>query len=177
MDDRWIQTYTGKRFWPYTPRVEDVCIGDIAHHLAARNRFSGATRWPYSVAEHSVRCSWCVGGGATVRLWALLHDADEAYLPDVPTPLKGPREWLASYRLHRVIAEKFQLPWPIPEAIHEVDRRMLATERRDLMVPMDWGRVGAEPFAELLTLPWAPPAIEEMFLYRFYELQWERGIK
>lgn len=164
-DTRHIQTFTGRRFFPYSPRVEDIRIEDIAHHLAARNRFSGATRVPYSVAEHCIR-------GATQctyhnRLWFLLHDADEAYLPDVPTPLKGPREHFASDRLLRAVAERFGLPWPIPPEVHEVDRRMLATERRDLMVPVDWWCDTAEPFEWCIDVPLPPEIVERSYLAAF----------
>ena len=169
-DKRHIQTFTGRRFTPYSPRVEDIAIEDIAHHLAARNRFSGATRVPYSVAEHCIR-------GATQcshhnRLWFLLHDADEAYLPDVPTPLKGPREHYASDRLLRAVAERFGLPWPIPAEVHEVDRRMLATERRDLMAKVDWWCDTAEPFDWRIEFIARPEEAERTYLEKFRAYSW-----
>lgn len=64
MTDRrgnWFLTFTGRRFWPMDPHVEDLDIRDIAHHLALENRWNGATREPYSVAEHSVRVSLEIG--------------------------------------------------------------------------------------------------------------------
>lgn len=59
-DDRrgdWIQTFTGRRFWPLDPRPEDVCIEDIAHALSLKCRFGGHCTRFYSVAEHSVHVS------------------------------------------------------------------------------------------------------------------------
>ncbi len=46
----WIQTYTGKQFWPLDPRPEDIDIEDIAHALALTCRFNGHCDYFYSVA-------------------------------------------------------------------------------------------------------------------------------
>lgn len=82
----WIQTFTGRAFWPLRPRAEDVRIEDIAHALAMKCRFGGMTRQFYSVAQHSVLVSRIVPPADA--LWGLLHDAAEAYLPDVCRPIK-----------------------------------------------------------------------------------------
>src|SRR5690242_11754504 len=82
----WMQTYTGRRFWPLDPRVDDIDIGDIAHHLSLVCRFAGACREFYSVAQHCVGVSYvCDPKDA---LWGLLHDAAEAYVGDMVRPLK-----------------------------------------------------------------------------------------
>jgi uncharacterized protein len=149
-DDNWIRTFTGRRFWPLNPLAEDVAIEDIAHHLALINRFAGATYEPYSVAEHSVRVSLRVermildriGGGLSplVRagaLWGLLHDAPEAYLVDIPRPVKhDPR--MAAYRtfedvLEETTAEAFGLALPMPAIVKEADLILCNTEKRDLV--------------------------------------------
>jgi uncharacterized protein len=82
----WILTYTGRRFSPLAPRPEDVCIEDIAHALANKCRFTGHTQRFYSVAEHSVLVQSLVS--PPYGLAALLHDAAEAYLPDIASPIK-----------------------------------------------------------------------------------------
>jgi 5'-deoxynucleotidase YfbR-like HD superfamily hydrolase len=110
-------TYTGRTFWPMDPRPDEVSILDIAQALSHQCRFSGHTREFYSVAEHSVRVSQIVP--APHQLWALLHDAAEAYLLDWPRPLKqnGLMGWLyrrAERRLMRVICQRFV---PLPERI------------------------------------------------------------
>src|SRR3990167_2984266 len=97
----WIQTASGIAFWPLRPRIEDVRIEDIAHALAAVNRFNGHTRVPWSVAEHSLQLTYelvRVGSPRETCLYGLLHDASEAYLCDMPRPLKRAAV-MAGYRL------------------------------------------------------------------------------
>ena len=83
----WIQTYTGRQFWPLDPRIEDIDIHDIAHALSHQCRYSGHCLRFYSVAEHSVLLSHHVAGEH--MLWALLHDAWEAYLAAIPEVERG----------------------------------------------------------------------------------------
>lgn len=88
---QWIRTFTGKRFYPLKPTIEDIDILDIAHALSNQCRFSGHSKWHYSVGQHSVYVSQVVrslGGSPTDIMWGLLHDASEAYLVDLPTPVK-----------------------------------------------------------------------------------------
>ena len=73
----WLQTYTGKKFYPFDPREEEVDILDIAHALSQLCRFGGHTKEFYSVAEHCVLVSMCCP--SEVKLLGLLHDAAEAY--------------------------------------------------------------------------------------------------
>src|SRR5438128_5709421 len=82
----WMQTYTGRRFYPLAPAIEDVDLRDIAHSLAHQCRYAGHVDRFYSVAEHCVLLSRAVP--AEYALDALLHDAAEAYVVDVPRPLK-----------------------------------------------------------------------------------------
>jgi len=98
-----IQTYTGRKFYFLHPEQSDISILDIAHSLSKINRFNGHTDGRflghdedrfYSVAEHSIWVTALVEKALTnstqgILLNALLHDAQEAYLGDVTTPLKS----------------------------------------------------------------------------------------
>lgn len=83
----WIQTATGGQFWPMDPQPDEIDINDIAHALAMLCRFGGHCLRFYSVAEHSVLLSHAVP--PEHALWALLHDATEGYLVDMPRPIKA----------------------------------------------------------------------------------------
>jgi len=117
--------------------VKDVHIFDIAHGLALTCRFSGQCLRFYSVAEHSVYVSKAVEKfGLDAARWGLLHDASEAYLTDVPSPIKP---CLVGYseieeRIQRVIAEKFDLPWPCPRQVKEADKAILRDEQEQVML-------------------------------------------
>lgn len=178
----WIHTYTGRAFEPLAPCAADVDIHDIGHALAMKCRFNGHCRRFYSVAEHSVRLSRLVSPQWAFE--ALMHDAAEAYLPDIPRTLK---HWIGTWGLTparsfreleheimRIIAECFELTYPFPDEIHENDLRLLVTEGRDLMAPppKPWG-IGELPFAETI-IPWSPEESEARFRQRFVELQTER---
>jgi len=173
-DGDWVQTYTGRAFWPFCPMVEDIDILDIAHGLAMKCRFSGHTAKFYSVAQHSVLVSRMVP--EKDRLWGLLHDAAEAYLADVAKPIKSLPEFApfraAEEKLMRVIAKRFGLSWPEPESVKVADVRALATERRDLMLPppKSWKSTErVEPFAEKL-FSWTPTRAEAEFLEAWDQL-------
>lgn len=128
-------------------QLDDIYITDIAHALAHQCRFNGYTSRHYSVAEHSVYVSRLVERMAIEAGWtnkeaireaalqALLHDATEAYLIDVPRPVKGA---LTEYkaiedRLWAVLAERFRVPSTMHPFIKVVDMRMCVTEKLALM--------------------------------------------
>jgi hypothetical protein len=166
----WIQTWTGKPFRPLQPAPGSIDIRDIAHSLALLCRFNGHCHRFYSVAEHSVRLSRIVP--PEHALWGLLHDAAEAYISDLPRPVKQQIPAFSAYEDHllALIMAHFGQGWPMPAAVREADDRMLATEQRDLMAvpPEAWG-LGIDPLAETIS-PLDPPAAEAAFLERFREL-------
>lgn len=175
-----IETFTGARFQPIAPIVEDIAIEDIAHALANQCRFSGHTRVFYSVAEHSLRVAMLVaewGEDVDVQTWALLHDASEAYLVDLPTPLKthptiGEGYQRAERVLMRAVCERFHLDPKMPEPVRIADAILLATEVRDLMPakPEHWSALAFRPH-DIRIAPWAPHVAERNFL------RWFRGLE
>jgi hypothetical protein len=176
--DAHFQTFTGRTFYPLDPRVDDVCIEDIAHALSNMCRFCGHVRTFYSVAEHCVRGAGHLRGALSLQF--LLHDAAEAYIVDLPRPLKrcGLFGWLyraAECRVEAVIAEALGLPYPFDPVIKTVDERMLLTERRDLMpdttITLCVGPLA--PFPERIT-PMTPKQAERFFLTKYEALCTER---
>ena len=132
-DGHWIETFTGKKFHYLSPEPGEICIEDIAHALALTCRFGGHCREFYSVAEHSYRVAQLVAGRD--KLSALLHDAHEAYLHDVPRPIKAdiPGYKILADRIQRAINNAFCLTIYNPTYTKFADDTLLATEARDLM--------------------------------------------
>jgi hypothetical protein len=168
-----MQTYTGRQFWPVDPRAEEVDIQDIAHALSHMCRFAGHVRRFYSVAEHCVRVSWLAPFEApALALAALLHDATEAYVVDVPRPLK---RFLPGYaeieaRVARCVETRFGLEAGALDhpSIKHWDEVLLATEARDLMGGQSAGKwhLRAEPLSAHIG-PWSPEGAKHRFLLRF----------
>jgi hypothetical protein len=166
----WIQTYSGKCFWPLDPRHEEVELRDIAHALSMKCRYAGHVKRFYSVAEHSVLVSMAVP--AEFALDALLHDAAEAYSSDIPRPLKKSlTEWDAiEARIFASIAVRFGLTRKTPACVKDIDFAITANERAALMTPCarDWALPPAVPGVEIQALdPWHA---EQAFLERYYEI-------
>ncbi len=94
----WIETFTGKKTDFLSPDPNAINIQDIAHGLSQVCRFSGQCSHFYSVAQHSLNMAIELhkrGCGPRLLLLGLLHDASEAYIGDVPSPLK---QLLPAYR-------------------------------------------------------------------------------
>ena len=168
----WILTNSGRHIDLPNPNPEAIAIGDIALGLSRECRFSGQTRSFYSVAQHSVLTSLIVP--QEFALEALLHDATEAYLLDLPSPLKRlvPGYARIEQVFDRVLRKCFGLPEEMSPPVHQADRILLATEKRDLM-PDDrtpWPILeGVEPLPERI-VPWTPERSMGLFLRRFAEL-------
>ena len=130
------------------PRIEDINIQDIAHALSHLCRFGGHTKRFYSVAQHSMTCAKIAPDA--LKLTALLHDASEAYLLDIPTPIKQllPAYKVMEDRFQALIAKKFGLVYPFPQEIHDIDRLMLEVEWNDLMIRSGDGLVLFKPTME-----------------------------
>jgi hypothetical protein len=137
-DGNWINTFSGVAFHPLEPSAEDVRLVDIAHSLSQECRYTGHTLSFYSVAEHSVLVAKGVkalGGSLNDQRWALLHDATEAYLSDISSPVKKHPSFSfyreVEKRLMDSIAEHFKLEGPEPDVVRFVDAQMIAFESVD----------------------------------------------
>lgn len=132
-----MRTYLGIVFYPYAPRAEAIQIEDIAHHLSLLCRFNGAVRTFYSVAEHSVRvAAWVHSVAPEHALWALLHDASEAYIGDMIRPVKHAAEMQPYREVERgimaCVLERYDLPLIEPAIVTQTDRRICMTESAQL---------------------------------------------
>lgn len=87
----YITTYTGDHFYPTEPDASHIHIEDIAHALSYICRGNGHVKNFFSVGQHCVNCAleaMARGYSRRVCLACLLHDAGEAYMSDVPRPIK-----------------------------------------------------------------------------------------
>lgn len=139
----WIQTFSGRAFYPLDPQPEDIVIGDIAHALSLQCRFTGHTRASYSVAQHSINVATVIelkGGSPSEALWGLMHDASEAYLVDVARPVKHTPEMspyrAAEKRVMAAVCKRFDLPLQEPPIVKMSDNILLAVEAHTLMAPL-----------------------------------------
>lgn len=189
----WMLTAGGRMMDLRYPRHTEVHIEDVAHHLAQINRYTGAARRPYSVAEHSLLvveiCDRLMPRmDAPALLAALLHDGHEAYTNDLSTPAKREVEGWPQFehRMERTVRSAFALhsaAFDHRDAIKAADLIALATERAQLLPhhPMQWEvLMHVQPVnwvdlmaPERLAMTWSDWAAQ--FSDRFAELDFARN--
>ena len=183
--EHWIETFLGHPIDPLNPDPRRIFFMDIAHALSNQCRFSGHTREFYSVAQHSVHVSQHIkeiGGCPMTQLYGLMHDASEAYLVDMPTPVK---RRMPSYRdaeapLQRMI-EQTLMPAvqaieraEIEQIIKEADLAMLAAEARDLMANpnchKEWKVLHGVKASKIKIFPEIPSVAKDSFIAQWQYL-------
>jgi hypothetical protein len=175
----WMETWTGRTIYPLNPSLEDICLEDVAHHLAIIPRYNGATARPYSVAEHSVILAdhaRADGQVPAVCLNYLLHDAAEAYLQDIIKPVKMSFPLIKDIeeRLLRMIHEVLGVPYvegAARELIGLADARVVLDERAALLPNhrpgTRWSVEHLDPLGvEVRGLPWDEAADEFASCYQ-----------
>jgi 5'-deoxynucleotidase YfbR-like HD superfamily hydrolase len=178
----YLQTVTGRWVNPFDPDPEQLDARDIARALGNLCRFGGHSRAFYSVAQHSVIVSRLVeerGGDTEDAFAALMHDATEAYLGDMPHPIKhrsllGAAFKAAEEHLENAIRERFGIKAEVPE-IKRADRALLATERRTFSAESwHWPELDGVEALDLEIIPWPPDEAARAFADRFAELEARR---
>lgn len=132
-----ILTFSGHYLNVFDPDPDHICIEDIAHGLSHVPRFAGQTAKFLSVAEHSFNV--CSMVPYQLMLEGLLHDASEAYLMDIPKPIK---QHLPDYiqledNLMKAIADKFGFAYPISPEVKAADKLRLEYEHHHLRIVKD----------------------------------------
>jgi len=164
----WIETYSGKKFHYLEPKADEIDIVDIAHALSLTCRFGGHCKMLYSVADHSVRVAELCKPYS--KLSALLHDAHEAYVPDIPSSIKAdlPDVRELNFTIEEAIMSKFTDFLGDWDEIRYMDEVMLASEARDLMPNVkDWREL--PPPIEHTIVPRTAGRSESAFLKAFYK--------
>ena len=175
-----MQTASGDAFDVLAPSARHILLADIAQALSRLNRFNGHSNRPWSVAAHSLLVSRIVyPDDPETRLYALLHDAPEAYTGDLTSPTKAavaaldpdfPAIWT---RIERGIARQVHIafgldpdmPAETVAAVKLADLQALELERRWFFAdppPRPW-LVGGHPLPEPPEVPCPPeraPSIE-----------------
>lgn len=180
--DSYIETASGRKFYFLKPNPEDFDIRDIAHALAMNCRFTGHCSKFYSVAEHSWHMARMAPEG--LELAALLHDASEAYITDIASPIK---QHLMDYTeledmLMHKIADRYQFDYPLNPVIKLLDLTMLSTEAHYLMRSKgdDWDlwKERKRPIVQHNFKPigMAPHTAKEVFLDKYFELTKHHGL-
>lgn len=196
----WIATFTGRRHYFLDPHPSEIVIEDIAHALSMICRYGGHCRTFYSVAEHSVRVAeaMLLGRFGDLNyvpievLFALLHDASEAYLGDLVHPLKVilkrpdpknpheihydplPNYGRLEHRLEEIIYLKFTGTLPnaqVRDLIRYYDLALLKHEARALIRDAEsqweeWSDLPDEPDLAPIE-PWSPSEARVRFMTAF----------
>jgi 5'-deoxynucleotidase YfbR-like HD superfamily hydrolase len=178
-----IATASGKKFFILEPRLEDIDIYDIAHSLALQCRWTGHTKYHYSIAQHSYYCSFI--GPDSEAFDRLMHDAAEAYTGDMNRPLKHYTEAGTFYRkveanVQHAIAARFGFSVVEPKSVKLADNSMLYAEKDQITnakfeEAQVWESYTERPAAWSGKWPieieeWSPDKAKQIFLTRFEDL-------
>ena len=170
----WIHTNSGKQFYAFDPSPDMVDINDIANGLSKLCRYAGQCDEFYSVAQHSVIISKFVS--PEHALAGLLHDAAEAYLTDIPRPIKhmfnehaGNLFSNTESAIFAAVAERFEISSEIPEEVHQADYNIVCDEASVLFAEApEWTKWYHPLGVHIKPVGWR--AARTMFLQRFEEL-------
>lgn len=136
MRDVYMTTYPhGLHFHHFDPQSDQIHIEDIAYQLSNNCRYNGAVPYHYSVAYHSLLCLRYYRKHADrpskiMQRTILLHDAAEAYWPDMHSMAKRHiPTYMKFLRVAEVlIAQKYRCHYPEPPEVKWIDSVLISTE-------------------------------------------------
>lgn len=174
----YIETYTGQAFYPFdpVPTEIEIKIKDIAHSLSMQCRFNGHTKVFYSVAQHCVNIVKLMreDGCSPEQIFAgLLHDASEAYITDVPKPIKP---YLNNYReientLQSMIYQKYGLNTVDHDLIKKYDDICLNIEGSTIMPNVKyWAKEDSHRVIDLAEYKPSEVKVAFLQLFGFYRI-------
>lgn len=188
----WQQTMSGKEIVFQAildgNMLDQINIEDMAHALSYQCRYAGHVKFPYSVAQHSLIASYALEAVGGDPLEGLCHDMHEAYITDLPTPVKrvlGPAWYEFEDQFQAQIYRALDLPFSVPMSVDckKVDYGMLAWESGGFVVDRlhDWNlpshildmtaeiqQIAAE---KMLDKHIDPVMVNHLFLERYRELR------
>lgn len=169
-----IDTASGKRLNLEEPEPEQIDVADIASGLSKVCRFGAQANEFYSVAQHAVLVhDMVVKAAPELALATLHHDSHEAYMCDIPSPLKvllDPTYSWISQKLDWAIAKRFGFRQPRASEsalLKSADEERLRVEAWHLLP--DKGRALAADRRWQTHLPtedwtvWSPEEAKERF--------------
>ena len=177
--ESYIETYSGEKFYFLTPKTQVFKLKDIAHALSMICRFTGHCKEFYSVAEHSWHVARMLEGcPIEVQIAGLLHDASEAYITDIASPIK---QHLPDYQkledgILAAIFAQYHLEYPMHPAVKQADLAMLSTEAHYMLHSggnsWDMWKERRRPAPNALYRPinMPPRQAAQLFLDKFNEL-------
>src|SRR5215469_7875156 len=168
-----ITTFLGRHFHFLNPAPDEIEIKDIAAALAIQCRFNGHIPF-LSVAEHSVAVASRLP--ARLQLAGLLHDAAEAYLSDIPSPIK---QYLPDYeKLETIVDKAIDLKFGIELSLEDkvelkkADLEQTYTEAHYLLAGrgQGWVPILWQPDPKMKPRCLAPAEAMDMFMHWFSSL-------
>jgi len=172
-----MQTFSVNWF-DYDELNKDAIVPlDIAWHLSMQCRFTGACKYLYTVAQHSVLVSYLVP--PELALDGLLHDAREAYTGDPNRPFKqkiGEAWYNVEDQIAEAVADRFGIAHPTPVLVKEADARALYIEAHQVLLRIrnHWTDVFepliTEDDRKRMITPKTQKEVFEMFINRWSEL-------
>jgi len=176
VDKAYIITYTGRKFNLLEPRLEMIDFRDIAHSQAMQCRWTGHTKFHYSIAQHGYYCSFL--GPEETALKRLVHDCSESYIGDMNRPLKhytnaGDAYRIVEWPIQNLIYEAAGVPGPEDRSVKIADEAMLYAEQQQLLPPISFEMSNTEKASKAANITieeWTPKYAEQMFSQRFEEL-------